>query len=81
MDIIILGVFTAFNLVILKLKFDQQRYEDLGLDLLAIIVLNMFFEGTFQGMAVAMVASFIVSLFLYFNTVSSSDTRKKYDWE
>lgn len=66
MLVIIIGVITFFNLVVLKIKFEQERYADLTLDVTAIVVLNMLFGGTLTGMTIAMIASFLISVYLYF---------------
>lgn len=67
MELLIIGVVTALNLMILKMKLEKARYADLGLDITALVVLNMFFGGTLAGMIIAMIASAIISIYLYFN--------------
>lgn len=67
MELLIIGIVTALNLIVLKVKFEQERYADLALDVTAIVVLNVFFGGTLAGMTIAMIASAIISIFLYFN--------------
>jgi len=64
---IIVGAITAFNLIVLKMKFERQRYADVLLDLAAMIVLNIMFGMTLGGMVVAMTASFIISIWLFYN--------------
>lgn len=64
--ILILGIFTAFNFLILLYKLKAGRVLDFILDIGILIVLSSIFGGTFAGMTVAMVASFIVSLVLLF---------------
>lgn len=66
MELLIIGVVTALNLIVLKWKAEKERYGDLALDIGAIIVLNMFFGGTMGGMVIAMIASAIISGYLYY---------------
>jgi hypothetical protein len=63
----IAGVATAFNFIIIYVKYRRQRYVDCGLDLLAAILLVSIFANAGQGgIVIAMIASAIVSLFLLF---------------
>ena len=64
MLVAIIGVITFFNLIILKIKWERERYADLTVDISAIVVLNYFFGGTLNGMTIAMIASFLISLYL-----------------
>jgi len=67
MEILILGIATAFNFIVIKWKYEKGRYGDCLLDLVTIIALSAMFGGTITGMSVAMIASFIISLYLYKN--------------
>lgn len=62
---LIIGIATAFNLLIFKVKFSQGRYGDIALDLLALVILSALFGNTLLGMMIAMVASVIISLVLW----------------
>ena len=64
MQLLILGVFTAFNFLILKIKLENKRIADFLFDLGSFIVLTMIFGGTLGGMVIAMVAGFIISITL-----------------
>lgn len=63
----IIAFVTFFNLIILKIKYEKERYGDLTLDIASIVILNMFFGGTLGGMMIAMMASFGISVYLYFS--------------
>jgi hypothetical protein len=65
MEFIIIGLVSAFNLLVIKFKFDRKRYEDAILDLTLMIVLAVLFQGTYAGMVVAMVGSLVISIFLF----------------
>lgn len=60
----IIGIATAFNFLILKWKFEHDRYADAFLDILTLTVLSFLFSGSYGGLVVATVASAIISLYL-----------------
>lgn len=62
--IILIGIVTFFNLIILKIKFEKERYADLAMDVGSIVILNVLFGGTLTGMTIAMISSFLISLYL-----------------
>ncbi len=66
MEFLIIGIVTALNLIVLKMKFEKERYGDLFLDIVSLIVLNILFGGTMGGMVISMIASAIISTYLYF---------------
>lgn len=61
---LIIGLVTAFNLLILLVKFKAARYGDLAIDVLSLIVLSVMFGNTILGMLIAMVASLAISVYL-----------------
>ena len=65
MMLIVIGIVTAINLMILKMKFEQGRYGDMALDFLALATLSAFFGQTLGGMTIAMISSLIISIYLY----------------
>jgi len=66
MELIIIGLVTAANFLILKIKAEQNRWADLGFDILTLSILSFLFSGTLGGLTIAMVSSFTVSVYLYF---------------
>lgn len=66
MDLIIIGFVTAGNFLILKIKAEQNRWADLAFDIVVLSILSYLFAGTLGGLTVAMVSSFVVSVYLYF---------------
>jgi len=66
MEIIIIGLVTAANFLILKIKAEQNRWADLAFDVTVLFILSYLFTGTLGGLTVAMISSFVVSAFLYF---------------
>jgi len=60
--ILLAGIATAFNYLILAYKFKHKLWSSFSIDLISFITLNMVFLGTLTGMSIAMVASFIISV-------------------
>ena len=67
MNYVIMGIVTALNLIFIKIKFEQKRYEDAILDIIAFFIITQILGGSMGGMFVGMVASLIISIYLYFN--------------
>ncbi len=63
---LIIGVVTAFNVVILYIEFKRGMWGNLALDVLSLSVLATFFGHTILGVLIAMVSSFIISILLLF---------------
>ena len=66
MEFIIIGLAVSFNFLVIKVKFERNRYSDAILDLSLLAVISFMFAGSFGGLVVATVASFVISLFLLF---------------
>ena len=64
MELLLIGLVAAFNMLIIKYKLEKKRFADATLDLFLMAVLGWLFKGTYAGMVVAMVASMSISLFL-----------------
>jgi len=67
MEVLMIGIVTAINLIVLKWKFEQERWGDLTLDVTSLYLLSVMFGNTMSGMVIAMIASAIISTYLYFN--------------
>ena len=65
MEFLIIGVATAFNFIVLKIKVEKERYGDAFLDAATLVILSYIFGGSYSGMVVATVASAIISVYLY----------------
>ena len=57
---------TAGNILVLKVKIEKERYSDALLDGIIFIALGFAFMGTITGLQIAVIASAIVSLYLWF---------------
>ena len=62
--IFIAGLATFFNFAILKWKFEHKRYSDLFIDIGVLIAVSYLFYGSLSGMAIGMVSSALMSLYL-----------------
>jgi len=63
--LLFIGMATAFALLILKIKLEQGRYADVILDFMMMSVLSMFLGHTLGGMVIAIIASTIISIYLW----------------
>ena len=63
-ELLVMGVVTFFNFIILLWKFQRERYADLAFDVSTLVALSWLFAGTVSGMIVAMIASCLISLYL-----------------
>ena len=66
MKYLIIGIAVAFNMLIIKYKFEKSRFADAFLDFLLLVVLSFLFMGSYAGLVVSTVASAIISIYLYF---------------
>ena len=67
MEAAIIGIATAFNFIVIIFKFKRMRYEDACFDITIFAIITWMFAGTISGMSVGMVASAIVSIWLWFD--------------
>ena len=67
MELLIMGAATFLNFALLKWKLQKNRFADFALDLVVLVALSYMFGGTLTGMSIAMVAGFMMSLYLAFS--------------
>ncbi len=65
--ILIGGLATGLNLIIIKVKLDRKRYSDAILDGGILALVGIVFKSTISGLMIGVVASSIVSLYLFFS--------------
>lgn len=70
MEFIIIGLVTALNLIVIIKKLQKNRKEDAILDAALFITVTILFSGSYAGMVVAMIASLVISIYLYANPPS-----------
>lgn len=63
--IFILGLALFFNIAVIKLKLERERYADATLDGVVLVGLAWFMGGTLNGMILATVASAMFSIYLW----------------
>ena len=64
---LIMGIATAFNILIIFKKIEKKRHQDAFFDASLLIILTIVFGGSLGGMMVATVASAIISFYFLFN--------------
>jgi len=62
---LVVGLVTALNLIIIKFKFEAGRYGDVALDAMSLVVLSALFGNTLGGFVITMVASLCISIYLF----------------
>lgn len=67
MEFIILGIALAFNLLVIKEKFQRGRTEDGTMDLFLLVIISFFFSGSYGALAIGSIASAIISVWLFIN--------------
>ena len=67
--IAVIGFATLFNIIIILYKFRKFRIVDAILDLSIMCAILAIFKGTFSALAVGMIASAGVSIYLLFYPV------------
>ena len=65
MEFLVIGIAVAFNCLVIKYKFEKQRWADGTLDLFLLVVLSFIFMGSFGGLVVSTIASALISVYLY----------------
>lgn len=60
------GIATAFSFTILLHKLRKKRIEDFLVDVVLLIILATLFSGSQGGLTIAMIASAIISGYLWF---------------
>ena len=63
MEAVIIGLVTAFNVLVIKWKLEKARYEDAVLDFALLLGLSYVFAGTYAGMVVATITSLVISIY------------------
>ena len=64
MELIVMALATAFNIMVIKWKFEHQRVADAILDATLLGVLATIFGGSLGGMMIATASSALISLYL-----------------
>ena len=62
MEFLLIGIATAFNILIIKRKLELKRFEDGAMDAVILITLAGVFGGSYGGLVVATISSAIISV-------------------
>lgn len=79
MDSLIIGFAAAFNFLIIKWKFEKERYDDACLDIFLLGALSYMFGGTMGGMIIATIGSAVVSVSLLIKPPNFNQRSKRND--
>jgi len=77
---LIMGIATAFNILVIFKKIELKRIQDALFDLTILTTLSIALSGTLGGMLVATVASAIVSIYFMFNPPKIIPTLHRPEW-
>ena len=66
MEIILISLATALNLIIIIVKIKKGRYFDTLVDASAMVTLGSVFGGTLGGMTIAMISGALITIYLWF---------------
>ena len=67
MEFLIVGIVTAFNIIVIMMKFNHNRESEAFLDMVLFGVVLWLTSGSLGGMIVGMIASAFISIYLYFS--------------
>ncbi len=65
MELAIIGIIVALNIIAIKIKFEKGRTEDGIFDCILLILVTIVFGGSYAGLVVGTIASLFISLYLY----------------
>ena len=63
MEYLFAALATFFNFAVIRWKIQHKRYDDALLDFTVLLTLSIIFGG-YGGMVVAMISSFMISIYL-----------------
>lgn len=64
MELLLIGIATGFNFMIIVWKFKRQRWLDAIIDTTIMACICMLFSGTFSALTVGMIGSALCSIYL-----------------
>lgn len=83
--LLVMGIVSAFNFGVIIRKYRLKRYFDTLVDFSIMVIICILFAGTFSALAVGMVASMAVSIYLYFNPLTLKEvipvSKDADDWD
>lgn len=76
-SLMLIGVATSINLIVIKFKLEKGRFADAFLDGAMLVILTLVFGGSYAGLTTAVVASSIISTYLWFSPPKLGFSNKK----
>ena len=67
MEYLLIGIATAFNVLVIQWKLERKRYADGIFDALLLILLSGVMGGSLGGLIIGTIASAIISISLFIN--------------
>jgi len=67
MEVFIIGLIVAANIIFIIYKFTKGRFPDAILDSILLGAVTVVFMGSYAGLVVGTIASLCVSIYLYYN--------------
>ena len=67
MELLIIGVVVAANIIFILFKYEKKRFSDAIVDTLLLLIVTILFSGSYAGLVVATIASLLISIYLYKN--------------
>ena len=68
--LLVMGICTALNFVVIISKYRRERYMDATLDLGLLGVICFLFSSGINALCIGMIASAFISMYLWFKPVS-----------
>ena len=75
MELFIIGVAVALNLLIVIWKFQASKYIDAAIDGSLLILVALVFSGSPAALIIGTIGSLIVSIYLIFKPMSKSHVK------
>jgi hypothetical protein len=76
MEILIMGIALAFNILIVLWKFQRNRVSDAIVDAGLLVLIAIVFSGSTASLMIGTVASAIISVYLLFSPIRMSHAAK-----
>ena len=65
MEYLLIGIATAFNVLVIQWKLERKRYADGIFDALLLILLSSIMGGSLGGLIIGTIASAVISMSLF----------------
>lgn len=73
MEYLLIGIATAFNIIVILIKLERGRYADGIFDATFLILLAGVMGGSLGGLIIGTIASAVISIYLFINPPKFTD--------